>query len=111
LRRRQLDGLHFRRQSPIGRYVADFLCVDARVIVEVDGGHHTGTRSDHDRKRTLWLESQGYRVIRFSNNGVLEHLDDVLETILARIDEAPPPRPSPSEEGEGAGPSADMARG
>jgi len=100
LRRRRLKGLHFRRQSPIGPYVADFVCTDSRVIVELDGGQHTW-RTDQDARRTEWLESQGYRVIRFWNNEVTNNIEGVLETIARIAVKTPPPHPSPSEEGEG----------
>jgi len=100
LRRKQIDGLRFRRQSPVGPYVVDFLCADAKLVVEVDGGQHTW-RADEDAKRTMCLESQGYRVIRFWNNEVNENIDGVLESILQAALTTPPPQPSPSEEGEG----------
>jgi len=103
LRRKQIDGHRFRRQSPVGPYVVDFLCAEAKLVVEVDGGQHTW-RADDDAKRTAWLESQGYRVIRFWNNEISDNIEGVLETIVRAALTAPPPRPSPSEEGEGVAP-------
>ncbi len=100
LRRRQLGNLRFRRQSTIGSYVADFVCVDIRPIIEVDGGPHSW-REAEDARRTEWLEWQGYRLIRFWNNEVNGNIEGVLETIARVATETPPPRPSPSEEGEG----------
>jgi very-short-patch-repair endonuclease len=100
LRRKQIDGHRFRRQSPVGPYVVDFLCVEAGLIVEVDGGQHSW-RAEDDAKRTNWLESQGYRVVRFWNNEVSENIEGVLETIFQAALKTPPPQPSPSEEGEG----------
>ncbi len=80
LRRKQLEGFRFRRQHPMGRYVVDFFCPDARLIVEVDGGQHAESASDV--VRTRWLEAQGYRVIRFWNNDVLANTEGVLLSIL-----------------------------
>jgi very-short-patch-repair endonuclease len=86
LRRKQLDGLRFRRQQPMGRYIVDFYCAEAKLIVELDGGQHV----DEDPTRENWLVSQGYRVIRFWNNDVLANTEGVLETILAAVRAAPP---------------------
>ena len=61
---RQLDGFNFRRQQPIDQYIVDFACLEARVLVEVDGGHHAETVSQDAARDTL-LESQGFRVLRF----------------------------------------------
>ncbi|MBV8889831.1 MAG: endonuclease domain-containing protein [Alphaproteobacteria bacterium] len=84
LRRTQLGGSRFRRQQPIGPYIVDFFCPAAKLIVEVDGGHH----ADDGPERTRWLESRGYRVIRFWNNEVLENTEGV---ILAIVGALPPP--------------------
>jgi very-short-patch-repair endonuclease len=80
LRKRQLQGRKFRRQHPIGEYIVDFVCLDARLIVEVDGGQH-GERVEYDSARTRWLEGQGYRVLRFWNDEVLQGLSPVLDLI------------------------------
>jgi len=77
IRDRQLEGFKFRRQHPVGRYVADFACIEAKLIVELDGGQHAD--NPKDLERTVWLESQGWCVIRFWNNEVFENLDGVLE--------------------------------
>src|ERR1041385_868165 len=82
LRDRRLSGLKFRRQMPIDRYVVDFCCESARVIVEIDGGQHA-TRSAEDAARAAALEAQGYLVLRFWNNEVLQNLDGVLEVIAS----------------------------
>lgn len=82
LRTRQLDGLKFRRQFPIGPYVADFVCWDRKLVIEVDGGQHGGTR---DNVRDAWLREQGFRVMRVWNNEVMENLDGVLETVLHQV--------------------------
>ena len=78
--RRQLDGFRFRHQASIAPYVVDFLCLEARLIVEVDGGQHAVDLAS-DAKRTVWLEGHGFRVIRFWNNDVLANTDGVVESI------------------------------
>ena len=85
LRRKQLDGFRFRRQHPLGPYVADFFCAEGRLIVEVDGGQHA---ADSDT-RTRWLVGRGYRVIRFWNNDVLANTDGVLLAILDALHQSP----------------------
>jgi very-short-patch-repair endonuclease len=80
LRRRQLDGLRFRRQMPLGRYIVDFSCYDARLVVELDGGQH-GESETEDAARSAWLEDRGFRVLRFWNHEVFENLEGVLEVI------------------------------
>ena len=81
LRNPQLDGLKFRRQHPIGRYVADFCCEELSLIVELDGGQHA-VNADTDRVRTLILEDMKYFVLRFWNCDIDEALDGVCQTIL-----------------------------
>lgn len=78
LRNRQLDDLRFRRQATIGPYVVDFLCFEAKLVVELDGGQHN---EEADRARTTFLESEGYRVLRFWNHDALQNTEGVLETI------------------------------
>lgn len=95
LRRQQIDGFRFRRQQPIGRYVVDFFCPEAKLIVEVDGGQHAG-ESD---ARTRWLAGRGYRVIRFWNNDVLRNTDGVVEKIRAVLRAAATPHPDPPPQG------------
>src|SRR5437868_6373983 len=87
LRRKQLSAFRFRRQHPLGPYVVDFFCAEAKLIVEVDGGQH----ADDDEARTRWLEARGYRVIRFWNNDVLANTEGVLQMILAALRADPPP--------------------
>ena len=81
LRNRKLAGLKFRRQSPIGRYIADFECAGCGVIIEIDGDSHRN-RAREDYERSEWLRAQGLRVIRFTNTEVLSELDRVLEVIV-----------------------------
>ncbi len=83
LRGRRLNGLKFVRQLPVGPYFADFVCRDAKLIVEVDGVTHSSDEElRYDAARTEFLEGQGYRVMRVWNVEVLGNLDGVLETIL-----------------------------
>ena len=82
LRRRQLRGLKFRRQHPIGPYIVDFYCAEARLAVEVDGRcHEHPERIAHDRRRTVWLSEQNIRVVRLASESVRTHLDEVLDFI------------------------------
>jgi very-short-patch-repair endonuclease len=81
-----LEGSHFRRQVPIGPYVADIACMAARLVIEVDGSQHAEAAAiGHDAQRTAWLESQGYRVLRFWNSEVFGNIDGVIDTIYATI--------------------------
>jgi very-short-patch-repair endonuclease len=89
VRDRRLDGFKFRRQSTIGPYVVDFLCIEANLIVELDGGQHS---EDADAPRTYYLEEQGYTVLRFWNNDIIENFEGVLQVLketLARLKESP----------------------
>ncbi|HYH69021.1 MAG TPA: endonuclease domain-containing protein [Urbifossiella sp.] len=82
LRDRQLGGYKFRRQQPVGPFVADFCCQAARLVVELDGDSHVG-REGADAARTAFLESAGYLVVRFWNVELIDDLDGVLEAILS----------------------------
>ncbi|HEX6958647.1 MAG TPA: DUF559 domain-containing protein [Ferrovibrio sp.] len=102
LRRKQIEGLRFRRQYKLGRCIVDFVCLPARLIIEVDGGQHAIDKA-RDDKRTAWLESQDFTVIRFWNNEVLGNIDGVMETIhrhLPGTNRYPSPCPLPQGEGE-----------
>ena len=88
VRNRQLGGAKFRRQWPIENYVVDFVCLEARLVVEIDGGQHADNA--RDEIRTKHLEAAGFRVVRFWNNDVLSNTAGVLETIAAVLAEAPP---------------------
>ena len=102
LRNRQFADRKFRRQVPIGPYVVDFVCLEKRLIVELDGGHHM-TRGDYDAERTKWLMGQGFRIIRFWNNQVLNEAVSVLDALLLELEMEPSPSPQPSAlAGEGA---------
>ena len=100
LRDRQQAGAKFRRQEPIGRYFADFCCVEHKLIIEVDGGQHDdGRQIEYDRRRTAELRRRGYRVLRFWNTEVLGELMGVLETIAEELIGSPHPDPLPEGEG------------
>ena len=97
LRYRQLRGHRFRRQRPIGMYIVDFVCLESRLMIELDGGQHMKTHG-YDAARTGGLNSCGYVVIRFCNNQVLTEMDGVRETIFLALEEymeKPSPRPNP----------------
>ena len=101
LRARHLQGWKFRRQHQLGSYIVDFVCTDAWLIVELDGGQHAD-QLIYDERRALELQAMGYRVLRFWNNDVLASLESVLEVLLEAL-ASPGPSPQPSLEGEGAG--------
>jgi adenine-specific DNA-methyltransferase len=81
IRRGQLDGAHFHRQHAVGRFIVDFLCARARLVVEVDGDTHA-EQTEYDAEQTKWLnEQRRYRVIRFTNDEVHHNLDGVVERV------------------------------
>src|SRR5262245_26867998 len=82
LKAHHVSGLGFRRQVPMRGYVADFLCHSAKLVIEIDGASHDfPSRQLSDRRRDAWFASQGYAVLRFSNNDVLSNLEGVIEMI------------------------------
>jgi very-short-patch-repair endonuclease len=83
-RGRQFEGFKFRRQHPIGFFIADFACIEHKLIIEADGGQHAD--NDNDIIRTVWLEKQGWRVLRFWNTDILANTSGVLETILKALE-------------------------
>ena len=89
LRDRRLQGFKFRRQHPLGPYVLDFVCLEARLVVEADGGQHQANQ--HDSQRDAWLQANGFVVLRFWNNDILSNTQGVLEvlsqTLQARCEE------------------------
>lgn len=84
LRGRRLLGEKFRRQVPIGPYIVDFLCKELRLVIEADGGQHTEQEA-YDARRSAWLETQGYTVIRLWNVDIMQNTDGVLEAIAGRV--------------------------
>ena len=87
LRGRKLDGWKFRRQQPIGEYYVDFYCPAAKLVVEINGPSHADERASYDIRRQAWLEAEGYRVIRFPVRDVDEEIVNVIDSILAELDE------------------------
>ncbi|MBV6452185.1 MAG: hypothetical protein MHPDNHAH_02939 [Anaerolineales bacterium] len=85
LRNDQL-GVNFRRQHAIGKYIPDFVCIEKKLIIELDGGQHL-EQQEYDEERTKYLNSLGYKVIRFWNNDVIKNLDSVTLAILHEIEE------------------------
>ena len=84
LRRRQLNGMHFRKQHPYNIYILDFYCFEANLVIEVDGEIHLGQK-DYDRERTKFLESSGLRELRFKNNDIETRIDWVVEVIQKHL--------------------------
>ena len=100
LRGRQLAGCRFRRQHPVGPYIADFACLERHLLIEVDGGQHNGSQSDAHRE--AFLREKGFVVVRFWNNDVLEHLEGVCDVILRYLGDPYPHPGLPPQAGEGA---------
>jgi very-short-patch-repair endonuclease len=103
LRNRQISGTKFRNQVWLGSFLVDFYCAEAKLAIEVDGETHAHQRA-YDARRTAWLEGEGFRLIRFTNQEVMTNLDGVTDTIRAALTlTLPPPSaagPSLSPEGE-----------
>ena len=97
LRNCQIKGYKFRRQHPFGDFILDFVCLEARLVIEIDGGQHS--ESDRDLMRDRALEEAGFSVMRFWNNQVLNEIKSVMEAIWLQLQ--PHPHPNPPLEGEG----------
>ena len=96
-----LVGTHFRRQVPIGPFVVDFVCLEYRLIIEVDGDQHgTDQALAYDARRDAYLQRSGFSILRFSNREVMSELDSVLDTVFAAL-AATTPTPNPSPQGGG----------
>jgi very-short-patch-repair endonuclease len=104
LRAHRLEGAGFRRQTPIGPYIADFVSHAVKLIVEIDGGQHFDDAGQvRDRRRDAFLAAKGFRVMRFSNHDVMKNRAGVLEMIAAAVrDACAPSLPSPASGGGGA---------
>ena len=98
LRSRRLTACKFRRQVSLGRFIVDLVCFEKRLVLELDGGHHQA-QAAYDEQRTTWLESQGFRVLRFWNHQVLTEPAAVQEAILLAVGHHPP-HPAPLPPGE-----------
>jgi very-short-patch-repair endonuclease len=92
VRARRLNGYKFRRQHLIGPYIVDFVCLRAKLIVELDGGQHA-LQQEYDRERDAFLKKQGFRVLRFWNTELLTNRDGVLETVLRELQSVGAPSP------------------
>jgi len=98
LRMRRLRGMKFRRQQPFGPFIADFICFDAKLIVELDGEPHRYERKlRHDLERTAYFAEHGYRVKRYWNNAVHEDIDRVLQDIGSEVQRGTSPRILPTQ--------------
>ncbi len=106
LKAHRLARLSFRRQTPIGNYIADFVAHSCKLIVEVDGeSHDFEERLRHDERRDRWLASRGYRVLRFTNDDVMRNLEGVVSSILQAAEHAVPPSLTLPRKGGGNGES------
>ena len=98
IRYRQMMGFKFRRQAPIGRYIVDFVCYEQRLVIELDGGQHAVSQQ-YDHSRSEWLRSQGFRVIRFWNNDVMNNIEGIKEVIALYLVTPHPGLPPQRREG------------
>ena len=102
LRAHRFMGLKFKRQKPIGNYIVDFICLSPKLVIEIDGSQHA-EQADYDQCRDTWLREQGFLVLRFWNNEVLNETEGVLESIRQTIlTLSPTPLP---QVGEGSNPT------
>ena len=104
LKAHHMDGLAFRRQVPMRQFIADFVCHSARIVVEIDGyAHDFESRQRADQRKDKWFGSQGYAVLRFTNEQVLKNLEGVIEVIReaasTRLKQLPPALPLPHKGG------------
>jgi very-short-patch-repair endonuclease len=102
VRDHRLNGAGFRRQVPIGNYIADFVCHSAKLVIELDGGRHFSDQAEKkDAARTTVIKANGFQVIRFSNHDVMTNRAGVLETIAAAVAERAPTLTLPRKRGRG----------
>lgn len=91
LKHRQLEGVKFRRQQPVGPYIVDLMTCEGKLIIELDGGQHNEEEiKARDKERVSWFEERGYRVLRFWNNDVLTNMEGVMEKIKEFLLKSPP---------------------
>ena len=110
LRAHRFMGLKFKRQKPVGRYIVDFIYVEQKLVIELDGEQHTA-QAAYDTRRDDWLRGEGFTVLRFWNNEVIQEMAGVLEKIRLTLSPDPSPQPSPRERGEGVISLPSPARG
>jgi len=89
IRSKQLNGHKFKRQQPIGNYIVDFVCFDRKLIIEIDGGQHA-IEKEKDQQRELWLQSEGFAILRFWNTEIFENIDGVLASIMEKLNTPSP---------------------
>ena len=99
IKNRQIGGYKLVRQEPIGPYIADFVCRERKLVIELDGSQHIDNA--RDQVRDAFLRSMGYKVLRFWNAEVFDNMDGVLDTILASLEAAPPPPTLSPQAGRG----------
>ncbi len=91
LRNKQIEGVKFRRQQPIGSYIVDFVSLERKLIIEIDGGQYNQRKvREKDEEREKWLKEKGYQILRFWNNDVLTNIEGVLEKIKETLEEISP---------------------
>ena len=90
----QVESCKFRRQQPLGTYIVDFVCLEKRIVVELDGGQHA-EQNEYDSKRDAWLRDQGFTVLRFWNHDVLQKIESVADKIYQTVKSTPFLSPSP----------------
>jgi len=101
LRAGRCEGMKFRRQHPVGQYIVDFVCLERKLIIELDGGQHAlPDEARKDRQRDAWLEKEGYTVVRFWDNEVLMNRNGILDAIRERLNRPPSPQSPPLKGGE-----------
>ncbi len=111
LKANRLSGLGFRRQSPMGSYIADFVAHSCKLVVEVDGeSHDFESRIRHDERRDAWFASRGYRVLHFTNDDVMKNLEGVVLAIGLAAEQAAPPSLTLPRKGGGNVPSASASQ-
>ena len=110
LRAHRFQGLSFRRQFPVGPYVVDFVCLEARLIIEIDGGQHASAEAAYDAKRDAWLRDEGFLILRFWNNDVLRNLRGVLESVAEAVQAPSPPSLTLPRKGGGDTPNTSPDR-
>jgi very-short-patch-repair endonuclease len=94
LRAHRFMDLKFKRQKPMSRYIVDFICEERRLIIELDGGQHQAEQVAYDQHRDAWLRGEGYTVLRFWNNDVMQNKEEVLEQIRLTLTLSPGPSPA-----------------
>jgi very-short-patch-repair endonuclease len=94
IRDKQIESFRFRRQRPIGKYIVDFICLEANLVIELDGGQHA-EQLQYDTERTKYLTAQGLHVLRYWNNDVMQNIEGVLRDIRVALMQRTPSQPSP----------------